>query len=103
MAMLDRDGDGLLAPDELPEPITIGLARGNLENMDALFTPPPIIASGPSDNAPRWFTAMDANADGAISRREFVGDDDQFAELDTNANGLLESTEVVEPMQQAGL
>jgi len=31
-----------------------------------------VIARGPDDKAPRWFTAMDANQDGVISRREFL-------------------------------
>lgn len=97
MGVLDRDGDGLISPDELPEVMTIGLARGNLENMDALFVPPPVVARGPAGDAPRWFTSMDANADGAISQREFIGSEDKFAELDANGNGLLEAPEASKP------
>jgi Ca2+-binding EF-hand superfamily protein len=90
LAALDRDGDGLVSPEDIPEAMVIGLARGSLENIDALFTPPPVIARGPAENAPRWFTTMDANSDGAISHREFLGSAEKFAELDADGNGLLE-------------
>jgi hypothetical protein len=80
--------------------MVIGLARGNLENMDALFRPPAAIARGPAENTPRWFTSMDANADGAISRREFVGDAEKFAELDASGDGLLEVSEVTKGEHQ---
>lgn len=96
LAALDRDSDGIVAPDDIPEAMVIGLARGSLENADALFTPPPVIVRGPAENAPRWFTAMDANADGAISPREFLGAPEQFAELDTDANALLELAEALQ-------
>jgi Ca2+-binding EF-hand superfamily protein len=94
LAALDRNGDGQVTSDELPEVLLIGLARGSLENADATFAPPPVIARGPSSKAPRWFTAMDANQDGVISRREFLGPAEKFAELDRNGDGLLEVDEV---------
>jgi hypothetical protein len=36
---------------------------------------------------------MDANSDGAISQREFLGSAVRFAELDRDRNGLLELME----------
>jgi Ca2+-binding EF-hand superfamily protein len=93
LAALDRDGDGLVTSEDIPEAMVIGLARGSLENADALFTPPPVIVRGPAENAPRWFTSMDANSDGAISQREFLGPAEKFAELDADSNGLLDLTE----------
>jgi Ca2+-binding EF-hand superfamily protein len=95
LASLDRDGDGLVTPEDIPEAMVIGLARGSLENIDALFTPPPVIVRSPAENAPRWFTAMDANGDGAISQREFLGSPEKFAEFDADKNGLLELAEAV--------
>ena len=38
---------------------------------------------------------MDANQDGVISRREFVGSAEKFAELDKDGNGLLEVGEMI--------
>jgi Ca2+-binding EF-hand superfamily protein len=95
LAALDRNGDGKVTSDELPEVLLIGLARGSLENADATFSPPPIIVRGPDGKAPRWFTSMDANRDGTISRREFLGSAETFLELDRDGNGLLELAEIV--------
>jgi hypothetical protein len=94
LAAQDKNADGELTSDELPEVLLIGLARGSLENADATFAPPPVIARGPNTKAPRWFTAMDANQDGAISRREFLGSLENFRDLDKDANGLLDVEEV---------
>jgi len=94
LAALDKNGDGKVTSDELPEVLLIGLARGSLENADATFSPPPIIVRGPDGKAPRWFTSMDANRDGTISRREFLGSAEKFQELDRDGNGLLELAEV---------
>ena len=74
--------------------LLLGLARGSLENADATFAPPPIIGRPAEGKAPRWFTTMDANQDGAISRREFIGSIETFRELDRDGNGLLEWSEV---------
>jgi Ca2+-binding EF-hand superfamily protein len=91
---LDQNGDRQITADELPELLLVGLARGSLENADATFAVPPAIIKAADDKGPRWFTAMDANQDGAISRREFVGPIEKFRELDRDSNGLLELWEV---------
>ena len=93
LKQLDRDGDGVVISEEIPEGLMIGLARGSLENADALFAPPPLIVRGPAKDTPMWFTRMDANADGAISHREFLGPLSKFRELDANDDGLLEPAE----------
>jgi Ca2+-binding EF-hand superfamily protein len=94
LAALDKNGDGQITADELPELLLFGLARGSIENADATFAVPPAIVKAADAKAPRWFTAMDANQDGAISRREFIGPIEKFRELDRDANGLLELWEV---------
>lgn len=94
LAELDTDNDGELSPAELPESLSIVLARGSIENADALFAPTPAAFSRPDRKTPRWFTAMDANQDGVISRREFLGTDQQFSDLDRDQSGIIELAEI---------
>jgi Ca2+-binding EF-hand superfamily protein len=42
---------------------------------------------------PDWFRAMDRNGDGDVSKREFTGTREVFAELDTDKDGLLSPDE----------
>jgi Ca2+-binding EF-hand superfamily protein len=93
LAQLDRQPDGQITPDELPEVILVALARGSLENADATFAAPAATPPATAGERPRWFTATDANGDDAISRREFLGTPAQYQQLDANANGLLEPAE----------
>jgi hypothetical protein len=99
LAELDTNQDGEITDDEVPLSLMVGLARGNLENLDALFVPPPVFARAPAEGTPRWFTSMDANADGAISSREFLGPRDKFISLDTSGDGLVDAAEAQPPAQ----
>jgi Ca2+-binding EF-hand superfamily protein len=92
---LDIQGDDKITPGELPEIFVLVLARGSLEAPDATFARRPVSAP-PCDNTPRWSAAMDANQDGVISRREFLGAADQFARLDANKSGVLEPAEAAD-------
>jgi Ca2+-binding EF-hand superfamily protein len=93
LALLDAGGDGKVTADEISVSLAVGLARGNLENLEGLFTPPPVIARAPAEGTPRWFTSMDGNGDGAISKREFLGPAEKFASLDTSGDGLVDAAE----------
>jgi Ca2+-binding EF-hand superfamily protein len=85
---LDADGDELLIPEEVPQVLEIAMARGSVETPDATFART-ARQRLTNENVPRWFTGMDANQDGVISRREFLGTSEHFASLDKDANGLL--------------
>ncbi len=90
---LDTDQDGLRF-DEIPDAVAVVLARGNIQMREQLFaTYRP--AARPADmEGPAWFTAMDANQDGDISPREFLGSSEQFARLDQDQDGFLVSSEL---------
>lgn len=92
LASLDRDGDGRIGSDELPQTMTVVLGRGlstgmipGAMNMVAVAPP---IAEGPS-----WFTHMDSNHDQEISAEEFPGDRDKFSSIDSDSDGFISLSE----------
>lgn len=89
---LDADQDGLVISQEIPGAMAVGFVRGDPQQADAQFViptePEPLAAQ-----APAWFQAMDVNGDEEISRREFLGEADQFAGMDANADGFLDVRE----------
>jgi hypothetical protein len=86
--------------DEIPYSISIVLQRGR--PSDAVAGPSAAIAiRPPSEESPGWFIAMDANRDGEISRREFLGGRAKFESLDIDSNGFLELPEAVKTVSGA--
>jgi hypothetical protein len=113
--LLDADGDRALSPRELadawrrleerPEELR-GIRDGRLRWTDiprlvdirfSLGAPDTrenqTATSPPKPNAPKWFTAMDRNADREVSRREFLGKPADFKKLDADADGLISAEE----------
>jgi Ca2+-binding EF-hand superfamily protein len=100
--LLDADGDGRLSPRELR---TAGRRLGHGTAADAL--PPAVDVSwsvGPpgrparqprpaAKDVPGWFALMDANGDGDVSPREFVGGVEDFRRLDADGDGLISAAE----------
>ena len=40
-----------------------------------------------------WFHRMDSNHDGDVSRREFLGPQDEFTDMDQNDDGFIDAAE----------
>jgi Ca2+-binding EF-hand superfamily protein len=94
LAALDHDQDGYVIPDEIPQALEIAIARGSVETPDATFARPGLAGSQKREDLPRWFTSMDANQDGVVSRREFIGSGEQFDRLDADQSGLIDALEL---------
>ena len=104
LAGCDVDGDGRVAPEEVPHHVQVTITRGD----PAGLVPPPapnpngvvVVVNGPTRAVaapsrpapvagPGWFRRMDRNRDGDVSRREFLGTIPQFDRLDRDGDGLL--------------
>jgi Ca2+-binding EF-hand superfamily protein len=103
LEQLDRDGDGMIGQDEIPRTFRLTLQRGPANSGG--FGPQQVLAvrlRGQLDGmqpvreptaGPLWFRKMDRNHDGDVSRREFLGTDEEFARIDLDHDGLISPQE----------
>jgi Ca2+-binding EF-hand superfamily protein len=112
--LLDADRDGRLGPRELrsawsrlsrripgqkgvvtramlPRHFRLTLRQGQAFAEPAGFpmpSPPRIPTRGPL-----WFRKMDRNGDGDVSRREWLGTEEEFRKIDRDGDGLISAAE----------
>ncbi|WP_020468898.1 hypothetical protein [Zavarzinella formosa] len=77
--------DGRLDAAKLPHTIRMAASRGRPASL--LRVPPRV--------GPEWFLAMDRNRDGDVSRREFIGGEEEFRKLDADQDGLISGAEAM--------
>lgn len=92
----DQDGNGHVTADEVPRQYLVTIAPGT----GAVMTSGTFVVTGNLEftgqmpakkgDGPEWFYRMDRNADGDISRREFLGPLEMFDRADADHNGLLD-------------
>ncbi|MFM2092957.1 MAG: hypothetical protein RIS70_81, partial [Planctomycetota bacterium] len=92
---LDRNHDHRVTVDEIDPVVRVNLVRGNMTAVGGFSRasdrrPPPPSSDDPSA---AWFRAMDANRDGMVSQREFLGDRELFRKMDRDQDGCLEWNE----------
>ncbi|WP_166831228.1 EF-hand domain-containing protein [Thalassoroseus pseudoceratinae] len=90
----DRDNDGQITAGETQTTIRVcfGLGPGVHQEL-ADIRSVTIADPAPTTTGPEWFRRMDRNKDGDLTRGEFPGTDEQFANLDTDADNLISADE----------
>jgi Ca2+-binding EF-hand superfamily protein len=91
----DADGDGAISLSEIPRRYQLSARKSSPQN--GYFAAPAVVSfsgfGGPAPQrraeGPLWFRKMDRNHDGDVSRREFLGTEEQFREIDTDGDGLI--------------
>lgn len=93
----DKNDDGKVTPDEMPTRIEVRIGAGRVSYSASYGRGGQAAgaenSAASSDGLPGWFTHMDTNADGDVSRREFLGPAEAFQKLDADGDGLLDAGE----------
>lgn len=99
LAPFDKNRDGKITAEEIPETIGVTFVLGFGYLQSGRPGQGTIPANSPKSDAPEWFTRMDRNGDGDVTLKEFLGDKEQFQSLDKNQDGFIEPKEA----QSAGM
>ncbi len=93
----DANGDGMLSLSEIPHDYQLKLSMGRPGTAGVFAVAVTSgFQTGQTEKAqvgPDWFPRMDKNGDGDISRREFLGSEEDFERIDADGDGLIDSKE----------
>jgi Ca2+-binding EF-hand superfamily protein len=118
---LDGDGDGRLSYIELtrvhllsesesttalPRQYQVTFGAAPMRSWGGMMLPAPTAGASKTvtseRSGPRWFQAIDRNADGIVSPREFLASPEAFAKFDANGDGMITVVEAIaHPVRQA--
>jgi Ca2+-binding EF-hand superfamily protein len=95
LAPWDTDGDGCISRTEVPRQFQLTLAQGRPVTNGRFAEPANRggITVNKARSGPLWFRKMDRNADGLLSRNEFLGSDEDFDKIDTDHDGFIDEKE----------
>jgi Ca2+-binding EF-hand superfamily protein len=97
VAVWDADHDGVLSKQEVPRLLRVRLSAGTASRFrvfdDDDETMKPVASR--SSSGPIWFRKMDVNGDGDVSRREWLGSEEDFRRIDTDGDGLISLEEAI--------
>lgn len=93
LSKYDANHDGQISNDELPCIMIAAIVRGERPGEQELYRPFFAPTSSASADVPPWFLHADYNGDGDVSRREFLGTNEQFSLLDENRDGYISADE----------
>jgi Ca2+-binding EF-hand superfamily protein len=97
LEQLDTGGKGYLTKADMPRSHLLTLRPGPARSgFDFTAALDELYGGGYEQHeddypkaGPLWFRKMDRNRDGDVSRKEFLGTDEQFRQIDTDGDGLI--------------
>lgn len=100
LAPFDVERQGAIARDHIPTQIDVSVLQGSgayygqgrIVINQGVYGQPGAVRQAPA-RGPTWFTRMDRNGDGDVSRREFLGVPEQFEQLDPNRDEVISPDE----------
>ena len=102
LAKLDREGKGYITRGDMPRSYRLAVHRGPAGSGPDDYSAVLSRLYGGAGKAesyyaptagPLWFRKMDRNRDGDVSRREWLGSEEMFRQIDTDGDGLISAAE----------